>query len=207
MRILIQLIIFSSLISCGLIPSRDHWNQMEEQHEPMFRPRENFKVVSGDTGDTMDSIDDYMHRVPAADYSLKARAQKMSLSEELRDLEDRQSEADYNLYLENEAILGSVSEKIYFLKMNSSIERQKYLENKGYRSRTRLTKVDDIPFESLNPGMSKAEILKRFGRPMSKDIAGNPENENERWSYHNGDEVRYIYFEQGRVDGWSNNQY
>jgi hypothetical protein len=207
MKVITLLVLSLVFTSCGLVPSRDFFNQMEDRQEAMFRPRADFNVVSGDTGDTMDSIDHYMSRVPADSKMLKDRVQHLSLSGELRDLEDRLSVDDYNQYSENERSFRTVSEKIYYLKMKSGDQREAYLENKGYRMKIRDSHYENGGFNALSTGMSKGEILKKFGRPISKDIAGSSNNENERWSYHNSGKMRYIYFESGQVDGWSTNNY
>ena len=63
---------------------------------------------------------------------------------------------------------------------------------------SRAVKVNDISM-----GMSKDNIIGRWGQPSRVDIAGNPINQNERWSYYESGKVRQVFFEAGKVEGWS----
>ena len=51
-------------------------------------------------------------------------------------------------------------------------------------------------------GMDKKTVMKKWGRPTRIDVAGNPTNENERWSFYYNGKVRQVYFEKGVVNGW-----
>lgn len=51
-------------------------------------------------------------------------------------------------------------------------------------------------------GMTKEEVMDQLGRPTKVEVAGNPENENERWGYLANGAMKYIYFESGYVEGW-----
>lgn len=51
-------------------------------------------------------------------------------------------------------------------------------------------------------GMTKEEVMDQLGRPSKVEVAGNPENENERWGYLANGAMKYIYFESGYVEGW-----
>ena len=54
----------------------------------------------------------------------------------------------------------------------------------------------------LSMGMSKDEVMRRWGQPMRIEHAGNPRLENERWLYRVAGQDRQVYFASGRVDGW-----
>ncbi len=51
-------------------------------------------------------------------------------------------------------------------------------------------------------GMSKAQVLRAWGRPGRVDIAGNPKYQNERWAFFAKSNVYYVFFEAGSVQGW-----
>jgi outer membrane protein assembly factor BamE (lipoprotein component of BamABCDE complex) len=55
---------------------------------------------------------------------------------------------------------------------------------------------------TLYQGMSKAEVHKVWGEPNSVAIAGQPQFQNERWTYVKEGGVSRIYFESGVVQGW-----
>ena len=51
--------------------------------------------------------------------------------------------------------------------------------------------------------MSKEEVLRAWGEPSHRDIAGEGIYENERWFYRlRAGETKVIYFERGLVRGW-----
>ena len=52
-------------------------------------------------------------------------------------------------------------------------------------------------------GMDKKEVVEVWGKPARVEIAGNPKNQNERWSFVEDGNVRQVYFEGGRVQGWA----
>jgi hypothetical protein len=51
--------------------------------------------------------------------------------------------------------------------------------------------------------MSKDDVSSSWGKPMRRDVAGNPSQGNERWSYYRNGVLKYIYFAGGKVEGWS----
>ena len=53
--------------------------------------------------------------------------------------------------------------------------------------------------------MTKEDVISSWGRPDRVDIAGKPSYENERWVYRRDGAVKYIYFEAGKVGGWTTN--
>jgi hypothetical protein len=42
-----------------------------------------------------------------------------------------------------------------------------------------------------------------WGRPAQVEVAGNPDNENERWTFFESGSMRQVYFESGSVQGWN----
>ncbi len=57
--------------------------------------------------------------------------------------------------------------------------------------------------QSVMVGMDKVNVIKLWGNPMKIDIAGNPNSQNERWSFYTEGRKRVIYFENGKVEGWN----
>jgi hypothetical protein len=60
--------------------------------------------------------------------------------------------------------------------------------------------------------MQKSTVISSWGRPVKVEIAGDPRNENEKWSFSENGKMRHVYFESGVVQGWtvdnySNNRY
>lgn len=56
-------------------------------------------------------------------------------------------------------------------------------------------------------GMSVQDVRESWGTPRDVEVAGNPDEGNQRWIYRSGltpglNSERILYFEQGRLVGW-----
>ena len=205
-----RLILISTLIiatSCAQFPmGRTFLSEMEHDDSRMFTPYEDFPVVAGDSGRFWSSDAERRERTPASEYEMANERSQRSLEQELRELEDGQSEHAAYLYQQNKRHLSSTSERIYFLKLPHS-ERMDYLESRGF-----LTPPESPYLNAQSSyvsrqadvilGMSKEDVLSSMGKPLKVEIAGNPSFENERWAYTYNGATKYIYFESGRVEGW-----
>lgn len=94
------------------------------------------------------------------------------------------------------ALFGSCS---HFLGPNP-VERNPY--SRGYYRSS--SSAGDIVF-----GMDRDEVLSSWGEPGKVQIAGNPNEGNERWVYSESgsryfgeSRSRFVYFKNGRVSGW-----
>ncbi len=173
----------------------------------MLRPGQEFKVAIGDSGEQYKSRQEIMDQTPGMTPEKEEFIEHQSLMSELRQMEGIQSQLQYEHYARYEDQLGSASEKIYFLRIEDFQEREDYLRLKG------ILPPDNSYQESsqyrtdsgaLFYGMEKSKVMEILGQPRQVDYAGDPRYENERWGYATNDlgTTRYIYFENGRVDGW-----
>ena len=48
-------------------------------------------------------------------------------------------------------------------------------------------------------------VVKSWGNPSKVDVAGDPKNQNERWTFYEKNKVKRVYFEKGLVNGWDIN--
>ncbi len=62
--------------------------------------------------------------------------------------------------------------------------------------------LEDDSSDEIFVGMTKSEVRSVWGGPNRVEVAGNPREENERWAFYHNGEVKYVYFEQGIVQGW-----
>ncbi len=208
MKRIIFLLATLVLTSCALVPNRSYLAEMEDDDSAFFQPREDFPVVPGDTGRSWRTQKDWQRRTPASETSRLREREEISLENELAKLESAQSEGAANHYQQYRARLGSTSERIYFLQLKSKTEREEYLSSRGMLAETAV-----MPFEhqwatqqgELLLGMSKTDVEESWGRPERVDVAGNPTYENERWTYRRDGAAKYIFFESGRVGGWTSN--
>jgi hypothetical protein len=206
MKSILILVLALPLAACSLMPNRSYLAEMEDDDSAFFQPREDFPVVPGDTGRSWRTQKDWQRRTPASETSRLREREEESLENELAKLESAQSEGAANHYQQYRAKLGSTSERIYFLQLKSKTDREEYLSSRGM-----LTDTAVMPFEhqwataqgELLLGMSKTDVEESWGRPDRVDFAGNPTYENERWMYRRDGAAKYIFFESGRVGGWS----
>jgi hypothetical protein len=193
--------------SCAFAPDRSFLEEMDRPDDAFFVAGEDFDSVPGDSARVGRSRSEVWERTPKDKRQIASLQEKQYLSEELSDLESRQSSAKWNQYQRVKKRLGSTSEQIYFLKIPSLQERAAYLNSRGINKRgpmryTSTETVEAIRNRDILLGMSKADVIKAWGRPDRIDVAGNPAYENERWAYSQRGERRVIFFESGKVEGW-----
>lgn len=187
---------------------RSYLTEMEHDSSHFFSPEEDFPVVAGDTGELGLSPEEQRRRTPISEEDLAEKRFESGLKQELRELENSQSEDSLSSYEENKKYLRTVSERIYYLKL-SPLERKEYLLARGLvnANPTRTpASAGPLPFgvrkQNVSLGMSKDHVRESLGRPSRVEIAGNPSFENERWAYQMRGATKYIYFEGGQVQGW-----
>jgi hypothetical protein len=180
---------------------------MDPMMEPvsMFEPREDFKVVPGDEGHGYRTEEEVVRRTPATESERKQMMFEESLEQELYELELRQSPRQLTHYRRNIKHLEGMSERIYFLRLPTMEERDGYLSSKGYIKANFNRNFRELASRrgDVTLGMDKDQVTNVWGEPFRIDVAGNPRMENERWAYHKEGKTKFIYFEAGRVEGWT----
>lgn len=209
-KIIFTLSLTLSICSCSVMTNRSYLAEMEnDSDEAFFRPREDFQVVPGDTGRSWRTEKEIRSRTPASASQLMHKRENDSLENELARLESAQSEGAARHYQQYRKRLGNTSERIYFLQLANRAEREQYLNARGLLD----TPEPRLAFEmgmaaeqsELLLNMTKEDVISSWGRPDRVDIAGKPSYENERWVYRRDGAVKYIYFEAGKVGGWTTN--
>ena len=229
MKHLLILISFLLLTSCSMFERRDYSEIMDEygmSDEPLFRANRDFMVISGDEGRDYRTSSEIRKRTPASEKEYLDDLHNRSLARELRVYEQRLSDDEYHKFDSIREQIGSTSQQIYYLSL-SRRERMNYLSLRRITPSRRFT-VQDFnrstygSSKSLNStsnnyrgiasyapphdvalGMSMEQVVGNWGRPDQRDIAGNPSNKNERWAFHRNGKTKFVYFEQGHVQGWS----
>ena len=203
-----------------MLDHRDFSDQMSEYRmdEPLFRANHDFMIISGDSGRAYRGEAEVAERTPASSKDAHERLYDTSLRRELHHLESRLREDEYFKYEIIKERVGSVSEQIYYLRLSES-ERKEYLRIRKIKNGSPATSNTykrygsnrvafyDVPStvfkNDVIMGMSKEDVSKNWGSPVRRDVAGKAELENERWAFRRGGVVKYIYFEDGKVQGWS----
>lgn len=218
MENLLLIFLFSiTLVGCGnfAYPDRTFIEQMDHETDGFFVPGQDFAVVPGDNGDEGRTMDEIRQRTPASARTREEALESRSLAGELRAKLNALDEREYDEYVRFREYLPTNSDKLYFLNLPRE-ERIDYLMTRGYAPEiskkylkskqngrgmsyfeSRAVRVSDI-----HHGMSKLQVQDLWGSPTRVDVAGNPANENERWSFYESGKVRQVFFEKGRVAGW-----
>jgi len=202
---LLILLSLISLASCSMLDRRDHMAMMDDRlGGEMFRPYDDFEVVPGDEGRFTES-EGFVGRVPATAEQRGDRTFNRSIFNELQSLENRLGDQEYEEYMQVKGALNSDHERIYYLRLLPQ-EKQQYLQARNIRIQKKYVSVREFHqsrASNIVLGMGKNEVLGTMGQPDRRDFAGSPMEGNERWAYHSGGRVRYIFFESGQVDGWT----
>ncbi len=194
-----------NLTSCAFMEqNRTFVDQMEGQQDPFFVPSRDFRITAGDSGEAFRSEKEILERTPLDGEDQANLIANKRLNSEFERLYNAQSDFAKRHYHQYERFLPNMSEKIYFLRLESLTERNTYLYSKNAPVYNNMEFVNfRRPANQISVGMGKSEVKSAWGRPTRRDVAGNPSLENERWAYFEGGKVKFVYFEGGRVQGWS----
>jgi hypothetical protein len=204
------LFMLGSLLSgcAGMLENRTFIDEMDRPTDSLFVPGEDFSYTPGDDGVPHRSMNEVMQRTPASEQELNRRSESSSILAELAMKERKLRPVDRELYNQMRDQLESPSEKIYFLglshrdKLDYIQSRRIDLDNRNKPSRG-IASLKPVYRSALNLGMSKDQVIDMWGRPARVEVAGNPGNENERWSFYESGSLRQVYFESGSVEGWN----
>jgi hypothetical protein len=214
----LPLLMTFSLFGCaGLLENRSFIGEMERETDGVFIAGRDFNVVAGDSGRAYRSRDEIMARTPASAHTKELRDEYDSMRYELQKKEEKLTEVERANYDEVSPYLESLSEKIYYLNLSPN-ERTAWAQTRGFEMGSSLRAVrasDDHGrgIASLDPrgladreiglGMAKDQVVERWGNPQRVEVAGDPRHQNERWSFYENGRLRHVFFESGRVQGWS----
>lgn len=209
MNYLMTFLFLSISASCALMPDRTYLSKMEHDDSSLFTPKEDFAVVGGDSGRDWRTSSEWKQRIPASEHQTKEEKHQDMIKSQLAELESKQSDEDRAFFHQYNQSFASDSERIYFLGLNS-LEKKQYLKAKGIGNDdsfyTPLERQIASEQAEILLGMGKEEVISLWGHPDRREIAGQPRYENERWLYNRAGQGRFIYFEGGRVEGWTKAQ-
>lgn len=199
--------IFASACS-SFLPDRSFIEEMNRESDPYLQAGRDFPVVSGDNGEAYRSREEIKKRTPSSERSRKQNLESDSIKQELQEKEANIPEELLEQYSKDKKYLPSDSDKLYYLSLASS-DRSNYIKIKSEDMAADLGKNQDfVQKHSIHAGevylgMAKTEVLQLWGKPNRVEIAGNPKHQNERWSFIEDGNVKQIYFESGKVQGWA----
>ncbi len=192
----------------GFLPDRSFIEEMNRENDPYFQAGKDFSVVSGDSGEAYRSKEEIQKRTPSSERSRQQRKEQVSLRQELDQKEADIPDELLGQYSKDKKYLPTDSDKLYYLSLSNS-ERGSYINLKKQDMQDDQGKGQDfiqkhsIHNNELYLGMEKPQVIEAWGKPSRVEIAGNPKNQNERWSFIEDGNVKQIYFESGKVQGWA----
>lgn len=192
----------------GFLPDRSFIEEMNRESDPAFQAGRDFPIVSGDTGEAFRSRSEIESRTPASERTRKLMKEKASIHEELAQKEADIPEEVLGQYTKDKKYLLTDSDKLYYLSL-SKTDRESYISVKKQDLQDDQGKGQDfiqkhsIHNSELYLGMEKSQVLQTWGKPSRVEIAGNPKNQNERWSFSEDGNIKQVYFESGKVQGWA----
>lgn len=196
---------------CSFIPERSYSDLMDEK-EDFYVPERDFILTAGDTGERYPTFDQTLDRTPASlkdeDNSVSPELrEKYQLKKELAYVEQTQPPLFLEMYWQFKEDFRNDSERIYFLSLPSLKERENYLASRGMKSaQSKPQYVSELiskeDHSEILSGMSAVQVRKIAGNPTYTEVTGI--DGSSRWAYRLPNyRVRYIYFDQGIVKGWS----
>lgn len=202
-------IVTLTLSSCSMmLPDRSFMEQMERESDPFYAPGKDFPLVGGDDGETRMSREELLARTPASKRSSQLTRESASIREELLARESDLSEEDMYEYSRNKKFLETDSDKLYYLSLSPD-EQESYIRSlksdiaDELDLRNNMLAKRSIRSSELYLGMAKDDVVGAWGKPGRVEIAGNPSNQNERWSFYEDGSIKQVYFEGGKVQGWA----
>jgi hypothetical protein len=192
----------------GFLPDRSFIEEMNRESDPFLQAGKDFPVVGGDTGEAYRSREEVQKRTPSSERNRKQIKEQASIKQELDQKEADIPEEFVGQYTKDKKYLPSDSDKLYYLSL-SMPERTSYINVKRQDMQDDQGKGQDfiqkrsIHNAELYLGMGKSQVVQVWGKPSRVEIAGNPKNQNERWSFVEDGNVKQIYFESGKVQGWA----
>lgn len=206
--------LFLSLVSifiagcAAFSPDRSYIEEMERENEAFYNPGTDFPVVSGDSGEVGRSREEINKRTPASARAKKLKAESASIAEELRSKEENLEEEEQVVYGQHKKYLDTDSDKLYYLSLTPA-ERKTYINTRindikdEAEQKRNLVRRHSVHGSEIFLGMDKSDVVSLWGKPARIEIAGNPANQNERWSFVEDGSVKQVYFEEGKVHGWA----
>lgn len=138
---------------------------------------------------------------------IRSRQKVRELERSLSSKKEREQYSKVLPWLKNDA------EKVSFLSIPSIEGRQQWINRNNIWSRSQAPQEEMrslIENQDVAVGMPQEYVRRSWGEPLSIEVSGNPIYKNERWKYQRQvptsqgfrKEIRFVYFEGGRVVGW-----
>jgi len=196
-----------------LTSPRSFVDEMDRETDGFWVAGRDFKMVSGDSGNAYRTRDEIRERTPMNEKQKERYLNREVLSRQLQEKEESLGDEERARYENDLQYLSNSSEKIYYLSL-SSRDRAEYVVSKQPKMTRNQDNFTPSPRTSsyrapasmagdVALGMTKDDVKSIWGKPIRVDIAGDPRNQNERWVFYEAGKMKQLYFEGGKVEGWS----
>ncbi len=209
--LLLSLTLISLMGCASMFEERTFADEMERESDGYFMAGRDFRVMNGDSGEAYRSKSEVKKRTPASRRQKSRETEEVSIENELREKVAAMGEVEKADFDKKQKYFDNDSERLYYLSMNSE-DRANYIEMRKSESADEEDRRNDsraflekrsVHSAELEVGMSKTDIQRIWGRPNKVEYAGDPKFQNERWVFSEGGQKRFVYFENGEVNGWS----
>ena len=202
-RVFIKLVLLFSMAGCALF---------DRHNESGYSEKDGKKTVTSDSGTSSKVTDSQSNS--SANRFRGQKSSNPSLSTKLKSLENSiSSKKELEQYSKVLPFMKSDKERVEFLEMKTFEDRQRWLQDKNFPSRSTEAHEemrDLIDSQDIALGMPQNLVKKSWGEPDGVEVSGNPQFRNERWRYQRyvstpdgyKIEKKIVYFEGGKVVGW-----
>ncbi len=188
--------------SCALNSERSFQEIMVEQEEYYVAGRD-FRFMSGDTGKRHYTQEEIMERTPAAERLAPELREQIQLRREVTELEQVQPQIFVEQYDRYKEYFATESEKVYYLRLTSMEERERFLIDKGIKRAPANVANNNSGSSNFSDRdsweyKSKSAVWNEFGAPQKVESSSESE---ERWTYElpKGTGARSFYFSGEKV--------
>ncbi len=163
----------------------------------------------------------HLERHPASGFASNSeRGQALGQLSQLAQLEQAEKRlnregtlAERRQYYRYRGLIQSPAERLRFLSLPTLEARERWalqknlVESESLHSEEVASLIEN---KDIQLGMAKSAVQQAWGEPDAIEYSGDPIYGNERWSYSRlvgsrggySRQVRFVYFESGRVIGW-----
>jgi len=192
--------VITFLCGCSLTSERSYQEIMQED-SVVYSPGRDFILTLGDTGRNFETPLEVEARTPASSHVPSELRQQISLKREVEQLEQIQPQVLTEQYDRYKEYFSTESEKIYFLRLSSLEDRERFLVDKGIKrsmSPQIINKENAAQYSWKYK--SKSSIWNQYGAPESVESA---QEDEERWNYRipSSNGTRTFYFTGDKVEG------
>jgi hypothetical protein len=175
--------------ACSLTSERSFEDIMSSQEE-YYHPGRDFRFAVGDVGQRHYTTEEVIERTPSSEKLAPELREQIYLRKEVGELERLQPQIFVEQYDRYREYFSSESEKVYFLRLTSMEDRERFLIDKGIK-RAPAAAITPVGQNYSWEHKSKASVWEEYGAPQKVESTSGggqekeqeQDQEQERWTY------------------------